>query len=51
MRTITPRPQPPVTVTEQLPPAEVPPPLIPTLPYDTIPGLPFVPVPIQPPQP
>ena len=70
-RTITPRPQPPVTVTEELPPAEAPPPaasppaepppaapepttqppLIPTLPYETIPGLPFVPNPIQPPPP
>jgi Hsp70 protein len=28
-----------------------PPPLIPTLPYETIPGLPFVPAPIQPPPP
>jgi hypothetical protein len=33
------------------PPAEPPPPVIPTLPYETIPGLPFVPNPIQPPQP
>ena len=30
---------------------EPPPPVIPTLPYETIPGLPFVPAPIQPPPP
>jgi Hsp70 protein len=79
-RTVTVRPQAPVTVTQQAPPppatseappppSETPPPetpepsptvtdtptsttrprLIPTLPYETIPGLPFVPAPIQPP--
>ena len=33
------------------PPPSTQPPLIPTLPYETIPGLPFVPAPIQPPPP
>lgn len=42
---------PPPTTTQ--PPASTPPPppTVPTLPYETIPGLPFVPNPIQPPQP
>jgi hypothetical protein len=35
----------------EAPPSSNPPPLIPTLPYQTIPGLPFVPAPIQPPPP
>ncbi|MET0454581.1 MAG: Hsp70 family protein [Mycobacterium sp.] len=45
---------PPVTVTETpttQPPSSTPPtqqPIIPTLPYQTIPGLPFVPAPVQP---
>lgn len=48
-------PPPPPPPTEP-PPSEPPPPttqppLIPTLPYETIPGLPFVPNPIQPPPP
>lgn len=49
-------PPPPPPTTEAPPPTtEAPPttqpPLIPTLPYETIPGLPFVPNPIQPPPP
>lgn len=44
-------PPPPTTVTESSPPPSTQPPIIPTLPYKTIPGLPFVPAPIQPPQP
>jgi len=49
-------PSPPPPTTEAPPPTtEAPPttqpPLIPTLPYETIPGLPFVPNPIQPPPP
>lgn len=56
--TTTDAPPPPVTTTEQ-PPATVTEtptsatrqPLIPTLPYQTIPGLPFVPAPVQPAQP
>jgi hypothetical protein len=45
----TTEPPPPTTTA---PPTETtPPPLIPTLPYETIPGLPFVPAPIQPPPP
>ena len=43
-----PPPPPPV---ESTPPPSTQPPLIPSLPYETIPGLPFVPAPIQPPQP
>jgi actin-like ATPase involved in cell morphogenesis len=50
-----PPPPPPPPTTEAPPPTEPPPttqpPLIPTLPYETIPGLPFVPNPIQPPPP
>lgn len=41
----------PPTVTEPPPSSTAPPPVIPTLPYQTIPGLPFVPAPIQPAQP
>lgn len=41
----------PVTVTETAPSPPTQAPLIPTLPYQTIPGLPFVPAPIQPAQP
>jgi hypothetical protein len=48
-------PPPPPPTTETAPPTtQAPttqPPLIPTLPYETIPGLPFVPNPIQPPPP
>jgi hypothetical protein len=45
----TTEPPPPTTTA---PPTETTqPPLIPTLPYETIPGLPFVPAPIQPPPP
>jgi hypothetical protein len=49
-------PPPPPPTTEAPPPTTEPPPttqppLIPTLPYETIPGLPFVPNPIQPPPP
>jgi hypothetical protein len=46
-----PTPTPTPTVTEPPPSATTPPPVIPTLPYQTIPGLPFVPAPIQPAQP
>jgi hypothetical protein len=47
-----PAPSPPPPTTTQPPPStQPPPPAIPTLPYETIPGLPFVPNPIQPPQP
>ncbi|WP_027332384.1 Hsp70 family protein [Mycolicibacterium tusciae] len=42
---------PPPTTTQPPPSTPPPPPTIPTLPYETIPGLPFVPNPIQPPQP
>jgi hypothetical protein len=42
---------PPPTTTQPPPSTPPPPPAIPTLPYETIPGLPFVPNPIQPPQP
>ncbi|WP_099039461.1 Hsp70 family protein [Mycobacterium neglectum] len=42
---------PPPTTTAPPPSSAPPPPTIPTLPYETIPGLPFVPNPIQPPQP
>jgi hypothetical protein len=42
---------PPPPASEEPPPSSNPPPLIPTLPYETIPGLPFVPSPFQPPQP
>jgi hypothetical protein len=43
---------PPVTVTETATPSpSTRAPVIPTLPYQTIPGLPFVPAPIQPPSP
>lgn len=49
--TTEPPPPPPTTVTETEPPPSTQPPIIPTLPYRTIPGLPFVPAPIQPPQP
>lgn len=49
-------PPPPTTeapppTTEAPPTTQSPQPIIPTLPYETIPGLPFVPNPIQPPQP
>lgn len=44
-------PPPPPTTTQPPPSTPPPPPTIPTLPYETIPGLPFVPNPIQPPQP
>jgi hypothetical protein len=50
----TTEPPPPVTVTETAPttattaPPSTQAPIIPTLPYQTIPGLPFVPAPIQP---
>ena len=51
----TTEPPPPPPTTETAPPTtQAPttqPPLIPTLPYETIPGLPFVPNPIQPPPP
>jgi hypothetical protein len=47
----TTEPPPPPPTTTQPPPSTPPPPVIPTLPYETIPGLPFVPNPIQPPQP
>jgi hypothetical protein len=62
-QTVTEAPPPPPETTEAPPPpptSEPPPttqapttqpPLIPTLPYETIPGLPFVPNPIQPPPP
>lgn len=43
--------EPPPTTTAPPPSTAPPPPTIPTLPYETIPGLPFVPNPIQPPQP
>jgi hypothetical protein len=43
--------EPPPTTTQPPPATTQPPPVIPTLPYETIPGLPFVPNPIQPPQP
>lgn len=48
--------EPPVTVTETAPSSTAPStttqqPIIPTLPYQTIPGLPFIPAPIQPAQP
>lgn len=46
-----PPPETPPPTTEAPPPATTQPPLIPTLPYETIPGLPFVPAPIQPPPP
>jgi len=49
--TTTEPPPPPVTTTQPPPSTQPPPPTIPTLPYETIPGLPFVPNPIQPPQP
>jgi hypothetical protein len=55
--TTEPPPSPPPTTTAPPPtttappPTTQPPPAIPTLPYETIPGLPFVPNPIQPPQP
>jgi hypothetical protein len=39
---------PPPPTTTAPPPATQPPPVIPTLPYETIPGLPFVPNPVQP---
>ncbi|MGO4445962.1 Hsp70 family protein [Mycobacterium sp. 2YAF39] len=39
---------PPPTTTAPPPPTTQPPPVIPTLPYETIPGLPFVPNPVQP---
>ncbi len=42
-------PPPPPETTTAAPPPSTQPPLIPTLPYETIPGLPFVPNPIQPP--
>jgi hypothetical protein len=42
-------PPPPPPTSEAPPTSQSPPPLIPTLPYETIPGLPFVPNPIQPP--
>ncbi|MFG1932186.1 Hsp70 family protein [Mycobacterium sp. NPDC048908] len=49
-------PPPPATTeapppTSEAPPTTTRPPLIPTLPYETIPGLPFIPNPIQPPPP
>ena len=50
-------PPPPPATTEAPPPTSEAPPtttrprLIPTLPYETIPGLPFIPNPIQPPPP
>jgi hypothetical protein len=43
--------QPPPPPVESTPPPSTQPPLIPTLPYETIPGLPFVPAPVQPPPP
>ena len=51
-----PPPPPPTSEAPPPPPASpsspsTPPPIVPTLPYETIPGLPFVPRPIQPPQP
>lgn len=42
---------PPPSTTQAPPPSTTQPPVIPTLPYQTIPGLPFVPSPFQPPQP
>lgn len=39
---------PPTTTEPPPPPTSNPPPVIPTLPYETIPGLPFVPNPVQP---
>lgn len=42
--------EPPPPPPPSSPPPSSPPPLIPTLPYETIPGLPFVPSPFQPPQ-
>jgi hypothetical protein len=47
----TTEPPPTVTVTESPPSSTTQQPIIPTLPYQTIPGLPFVPAPIQPPSP
>ncbi|MDT5179359.1 MAG: hypothetical protein QOJ95_3557 [Mycobacterium sp.] len=47
----TTEPPPTVTVTEPPPSSTTQQPIIPTLPYQTIPGLPFVPAPIQPPSP
>ncbi len=46
--TTTEPPPPPTTTEPPPPPASNPPPVIPTLPYETIPGLPFVPNPVQP---
>jgi hypothetical protein len=43
--------EPPPPTTTAPPTQTTQPPLIPTLPYETIPGLPFVPAPIQPPPP
>lgn len=40
--------EPPPTTTQPPPSTPPPPPTIPTLPYETIPGLPFVPNPVQP---
>ncbi|MCT7660304.1 Hsp70 family protein [Mycobacterium deserti] len=45
----SPSPPPPTSEPPPPPPPTTQPPLIPTLPYETIPGLPFVPAPIQPP--